>query len=667
MGKAPKSASRLTLIFITAFVISGAALSYFSIRSISNLKELTEKKVLEEQGRIFNNIMNGITQSLAELTLEFNQQIHRTGFIPDSLEILHSRFPYFAFPFKYDKQGDFAYPFYIKTLSGINKEENPVPYCNFFSQGELSEFSDKQLSSARNYYKKCLSYSRNAADSAKVFNALGRIAIKRKDHADAYKNYGIILTRFPNLPDASGYPYSNYGISQLIRINDTVYKDMLLSHVSGWLINIINQEIPLMQNTGPLVLNVKKWISTAPLGAHLKVSRVQKNTGIIMNWLDYLLRFGTFINNQFAEANHNQHYTEINGYRFIEINEGERNYLLSLDREKDQKTGFIIDIKEFLESIVSGPMAGKLDFDYNIELHKSTVSDLPGNNGQFFDLRPLIASYVVQINLHDEDLIAEYISTRKWVYGIFLTLLLFGMLFAISLILRDIRRERQLAALRSEFVSNVTHELKSPITSIRMFAESMFLGRVSNKSSTREYYEIIIRESERLKRMINNILEFSGMENQQEDYRFEEAHLSPVLNEVLTEMSYWCDEKKITLTSELDENIHANIDREKIKQVIGNLISNAIKFTPENKNIYVRLFGNGKHNFIEVSDEGIGIPDDQLNQIFKKFYRVNDDETAGISGTGLGLTVVKEIVDAHGWGIKVESNKGKGSRFTLIF
>jgi signal transduction histidine kinase len=440
-----------------------------------------------------------------------------------------------------------------------------------------------------------------------------------------------------------------------------------MDYLDGWLIHHIHQEIPLIQSTRPLIENIEKWFSRTPIKDKEKQSRVQKNIKTMLNWLDYLHQFGTTIQNQFTMPNNNHSRIEINEFGFVEINEGERNYLLSLDKREGQRTGFIIDVEEFLVSIVSMPIPGNYDFVYNTGLRKITVSDLPGNEGQLFNLGPFISSYGIQIDERNEEMIADYISSRKWVYGIFVTLLLSGMLFAISLILRDIRRERQLTAMRSEFVSNVTHELKSPITSIRMFAESIAMGRVKGKEGIREYLQIIVRESERLKRMINNVLDFSRMENQQEDYRFERAHLSPVLNEVITEMSYWCDEKKITLTSELDENIHVNIDREKIKQVIGNLLSNAIKFTPENKKISVRLFNSNKNFFIEVADEGIGIPGDQTGEIFKKFYRVNDKDTSGISGTGLGLAVVKEIVDAHGWEINVESTKGEGSRFTIKF
>ena len=187
MGKGPKSVSRLTIIFIAAFVISGAALAYFSIRSISNLKELTEKKVQEEKGRIFKEIMTSIDKNLGDLTLEFIRLISSTGFFFDSMENLQSRYPYFAFPFNYDHHGDFRYPFYISSLSNVKPEKHADYYCNFFSQGELSEFSDNQLSSAKNYYTKCLSASRNAADSVKALNALGRIAIKRNDYTEAFR------------------------------------------------------------------------------------------------------------------------------------------------------------------------------------------------------------------------------------------------------------------------------------------------------------------------------------------------------------------------------------------------------------------------------------------------------------------------------------------------
>jgi len=231
------------------------------------------------------------------------------------------------------------------------------------------------------------------------------------------------------------------------------------------------------------------------------------------------------------------------------------------------------------------------------------------------------------------------------------------------LILRDIARENQIARLRADFISNVTHELKTPLTSIHMFAESLLLKRVNQESDNDEYLAIIIKESERLQRMINNILEFSKMEKGKSEYRFEECNLSRLLKEVIHEVNYWLAEKHFNVVTELDEKISADVAPDKIKLAFSNLINNAIKYSIDKRNIIIRLFREKEHIYIEVEDQGVGIPDDQLTRIFDKFYRI--DQSDSISGTGLGLSVVKEIIDAHSGTITVTSNVGKGSKFSI--
>ena len=271
---------------------------------------------------------------------------------------------------------------------------------------------------------------------------------------------------------------------------------------------------------------------------------------------------------------------------------------------------------------------------------------------------------MIQIALNDESLIKDFIKRRSWIYGIASALLLVAMFLGVALIIRDIAREKHLARLQSDFISNVTHELKTPLTSIYMFAESLKLDRVKSVKGRKEYLSIILKESERLKRMINNILDFSKMENGKPEYHFVNSNLASIMNAAIHEMDYWFENEKFDIVTDLDENIEAEIEPEKMKQAFGNLLSNAIKYSTNTKKIYIRLFKKTNQICIEVEDQGIGIPEDQLPRIFEKFYRIDLKES--ISGTGLGLTVVKEIVEAHNGKIFVTSKLEKGSKFSII-
>ncbi len=196
-----------------------------------------------------------------------------------------------------------------------------------------------------------------------------------------------------------------------------------------------------------------------------------------------------------------------------------------------------------------------------------------------------------------------------------------------------------------------------------MYAESLMMGRVKSDSVQKEYLSVVVNETDRLKRMINNILEFSKMEKGKPEYHLVSSNIASILKSAIHEMNYWFEKEQFEVVTELDETIYAEVDPEKMKQAIGNLLSNAIKYSTDTKKIFIRLFKKSEHVCIEVEDRGIGIPEDKLSRIFEQFYRIEQKES--ISGTGLGLTVVKEIIEAHNGTISVTSEIGKGSKFTV--
>jgi signal transduction histidine kinase len=192
------------------------------------------------------------------------------------------------------------------------------------------------------------------------------------------------------------------------------------------------------------------------------------------------------------------------------------------------------------------------------------------------------------------------------------------------------------------------------------------MDRIKTEPGKREYLEIIIKETERLKRIINNILDFSKREKGKIEYKTEKVNVTELIHSALKDLNYWLVEKDFTVQTELEENINIKADRDAIKQVIINLLDNAIKYSGDRREINIRLSSDHKKIRMEFEDKGIGIPENQHNSIFEKFYRVSETASDGISGTGLGLTVVKEIIEAHNGEISVESKPDEGSKFTVL-
>jgi signal transduction histidine kinase len=154
------------------------------------------------------------------------------------------------------------------------------------------------------------------------------------------------------------------------------------------------------------------------------------------------------------------------------------------------------------------------------------------------------------------------------------------------------------------------------------------------------------------------------MEKGKPEYHFVNSNLASILKSAMQEMNYWFEKENFEIVTELDEKINAEVDPEKMKQVIENLLSNAIKYSSDTKKIFIRLFRGINHICIEVEDCGMGIPEEKIPRIFEAFYRI--DQKDNISGTGLGLTVVKEIIEAHNGKITVTSKPGKGSKFVIM-
>lgn len=247
-----------------------------------------------------------------------------------------------------------------------------------------------------------------------------------------------------------------------------------------------------------------------------------------------------------------------------------------------------------------------------------------------------------------------------------LTCLSVFMVGGIVLSYRSVSKEVALAKLKSDFVSNVSHELRTPLSLIRLYAETLEMGRLSNPDKYQEYYQIIRKESERLTTLINNILDFSKIEAGKKAYEFRETDMAELVRTTLDSYRYQIEQNGFALEEQIENDLPMiKADREAIARSLLNLVNNAVKYSADDKKLAVKLSRcNGSVN-MEVIDHGIGIPRAEQDKIFEKFYRVCDPLVHNTKGSGLGLTLVRHVVDAHGGRIWVESVPGKGSKFSI--
>jgi signal transduction histidine kinase len=429
-------------------------------------------------------------------------------------------------------------------------------------------------------------------------------------------------------------------------------------------------EIPLNYSTDILVDGISTWIKENSSFIPHEIRETEVYINKIKKQISFFTINSSIIKDFVLKGKRGKSIPLMENYYSITGASGQSNeaIIIKYGTDPDLISGFTINLESLSHYSINVDIPSSFRFEYEVEIINSNVNPAPQGRNliTISQLCTLSSDNSILIKLKDENLVEERITRTSWIYGIAIVLLIGGMILGVFLIIRDISREKYLSQLRSEFVSNVTHELKTPLTSIYMFAESILLGRVKTKSDQKEYLGIILKETERLKRLINNILDFSKREKGKLVYNFVEVNISELIKSAISDLDYWTIEKKFKVTTKIEDDIIGFADPDALKQSIINLLTNAIKYSRDRKEIFVRLWEDEKMIYIEVEDRGIGIPEDQIDKIFDKFYRIESKDGMESTGTGLGLTVVKDILEAHNAKILVESKIGQGSKFTIV-
>jgi signal transduction histidine kinase len=265
--------------------------------------------------------------------------------------------------------------------------------------------------------------------------------------------------------------------------------------------------------------------------------------------------------------------------------------------------------------------------------------------------------------------LTEAARITRLTLGLFITVLVLAIGVGSWLIVRSLNAELKLARQKTDFVSNVSHELKTPLTSIRMFSELLAEQRVTDVAKQRSYLNIITAEAGRLTRLINNVLDFSRLERGEKKYNFQPCDLAPVVRGIEQTFRPHLEAGGFKFICELpDAPVPVRGDADALSQVIVNLLSNADKYSNGGKEITLGLAQKQSplpHAEIKVLDRGTGIPRGSEEKIFEKFYRAHDSLSSGIQGSGLGLTIARQIARAHGGDVAYEPREGGGSCFIL--
>ncbi|MBL4977517.1 two-component system histidine kinase PnpS [Bacillus halotolerans] len=236
----------------------------------------------------------------------------------------------------------------------------------------------------------------------------------------------------------------------------------------------------------------------------------------------------------------------------------------------------------------------------------------------------------------------------------------------IVLVFHDMTETKKLEQMRKDFVANVSHELKTPITSIKGFTETLLDGAMEDKEALSEFLSIILKESKRLQSLVQDLLDLSKIEQQNFTLSIETFDAAKMLADIETLLKHKATERGISLQLNVPEDpLYVAGDPYRLKQVFLNLVNNALTYTPEKGSVAINVKPGETEIQIEVSDTGIGIQKEEIPRIFERFYRVDKDRSRNSGGTGLGLAIVKHLIEAHEGKIDVTSEPGRGTVFTV--
>ncbi|RLD56843.1 MAG: hypothetical protein DRI97_06620 [Bacteroidetes bacterium] len=679
----------LSLILI---LLPGASISYLSLKSIQEKADnqrvkyhgtanLVRDKLESELYQIETNFRNTIIDSLLKLESVADHQL--------LLQRINMEYPSIKNLTLLGNKGELITGF---ASSGLNKPPGSKSnlsseMSSIISRAEKEEFINKNYPGAIGIYRKALSVATSLQEKAILHARIGRSYFKLQSYDKGILEYGKILEygeeslSIGNIPatvvalyqKAEGYKELNESQDRK-KILMELYQ-RLLYHPwdlqGGEYLFYLNSTIGAIREIEP-----SSTISSSEMAQMEKLKNLDEK---IVTQSELILFLEDRIIEEVISGLNHLASSEIKHRTFTEqlIPTIELGYFLL--PTTTQQPLFRALVFQFDEGYLLTQLFPQVLS--TVELGKDIVPGILNENDSllYFHNNHQVSGYLVAENFsqyfsrwkvalfeRSGKSIEQLTGRERHLYlGLFIGILAV-MLLGIVILARVMIHESEVSRMKSEFVSNVTHELKTPLALIRMFGETLDSGIVTEEKKRKEFYSIIRKESERLTHLINNVLDFSKIDTGKKDYNFEEADLVSTIRQSLEAYRFHIRDSGFEFDYKMpEEPVMASIDKDAISQAFLNLLSNAVKYSEERKYIYVEVRKESQSVIVSVKDHGAGIAKEELKKIFDKFYRVPNPMKKQPRGSGLGLTLTKHIVEAHKGKIEVESEPGKGSRFTI--
>lgn len=645
-----RSHRKQILLFLVTVLLPSLVLIGLTVRMIGQEKELAQKRLTEERRRVAREIGQHFLVRLENIKLQEASALSEQQIMPAEINYVN---PEVVLICQVDGR-QLVLPWERnREIENARQYLSNSAFAQKIRQAETEEFAQKNYTRAARLYKQTLNSAKFPIQKEYARLLYARALSKSSQKAEAWANYQEILAQPFTLSDEYGIPLSLYAAGRLLEYGEDY--ETVLNHIQ----EEIQKEHWLSPSGSYLLLDLlEDFLLTAPEAEIREAANdckelVQKH----IQKLDQVMALQNDFLTLGLAANQNDR-TEKNNSLWVVY--GNNPWPVSLSAPLSEKPPFLVavSVQKIIASLKSdGGFREAFPVDFDI---------VPEKDPEGLSLGLNLQGSAITFTGDQEQMFSTPWSIQPAFYLLALLLILGITLFGAYLLWRDVRREVQMAEMRSQFVSSVSHELKTPLTAIRMFAETLRLGRSKDTKTQNEYLDTIVNESQRLTRLLNNVLDFSKIEQGKRLYRPETASLYEIVESAARAMEYPLSQKGFRLDVQTEEGLpNVHVDRDAIEQALLNLLHNAMKYSGESKEIGVHLKRKDGQALILVIDQGIGIDPQEQKRIFEKFYRIPSPENERIVGTGLGLALVSHIVEAHGGSLELESEPNKGSIFSI--
>ena len=686
---AVKRQKRIILIFFLTIFIPSVFLGIFGIRAIRNERFRVAKQLENEHRRAAEYIKSQVQNSFRELGSNLQNLAHSSSLTekdyPEIKNMMVTQLgdsPLIEYVFIVYEDEE---PFFPQFQPALSAQATSIPQftrsqLTILRRAERYEFEQKRYDMAISLYRELFDQSQDENFMAQMLANMARSQAKKKDYENAIKNYQTIIEDYKFSLSSSKLPLAVISGLQIV----SCYREVGDSE------NAMKASLTLYRN----ICN-KTWdLTEAQFKTYcFLIDEVVAGQEISQEWDQLKVLYKERIEQWQAMKDIKLEIIPDLKKRLVRSSEFAPSPLFYA-RTIDDTPYLICSVffPEVEDADLAGLVGAKADHEY---LTDTVLQELIENQQFSENTRVVISDLASKPVLGNRDpstelaTITEFfednfppwkieffrgktsglggIDIRKSFYFWTIVVLLIVLTFGAALIMRTIAHEMEVLKIKSDFVSSVSHEFKTPLTSIRTLIERLQSGKVNDNAKMNQYFSVIAQDTDKLTRLVGNILDFSKIEEGKREFDFEETDVAQLVSSLIQDFRK--DEllKDFSIQSFIQEDIpQLSVDGEALSQALNNLLDNAVKFSPDKKEIEVHLSKDEENIILEVKDNGIGISPDDLDKIFDKFYQGKNALKQTVKGAGLGLTLVKHTAEAHGGRMSVKSKVGEGSTFSLI-